>query len=227
MIANRTRIHEPAERMSLAFESPERRAGRFIDIYQRRLWGAGNEHSPVSGPGSTLQWSANARAALADVIHDFGITSLLDAPCGDRTWIVAVDLSGVRYTGVDIVPELIEQHRASNCGNDLQFEVLDVVTTVPPEHNLILCRHLLNHLCPGDVMSALANFSASGARWLLTTTFLGAGQGILGLDSSPETSVPINLFEAPYSLPDPVRLYREGGHVRDRQFLGLWQLPIS
>jgi len=214
--------------MSLPTESPERRAVRFADVYHRRLWGAGTDDSPVSGPGSTLAWSENARAALADIIQDFAITSLLDAPCGDRTWIRVADLSHVRYTGVDIVPELIAQHRhhMSSSNDALRFEVMDVVTEVPPPHDLILCRHLLNHLCAGDVMRALGNFSASGSRWLLTTTFVGSCQGLLHPDSSPETSVPINLLEPPYSLPDPVRLYREGGHPHDRQFLGLWKLPV-
>lgn len=213
---------------TLHHEPDERRAARFHDVYQRRLWGAGTSDSPVSGPGSTLAWSANARAALADVLADFAIGSLLDAPCGDRTWIVAVDLSSVRYTGVDIVPELVAAHRARHRDDPrLAFEVMDVVTTVPAAHDLILCRHLLNHLCAGDVLRALANFSASGSRWLLTTTFIGSGQGVLHPDASPETSVPINLLEPPYVLPDPVRLYREGGHARDRQFLGLWQLPIT
>jgi hypothetical protein len=103
---------------------------------------------------------------------------------------------------------------------------MDVVTAVPPPHDLILCRHLLNHLCAGDVLRALANFSASGSRWLLTTTYVGGGQGLLHPDASPETSVPIHLLEPPYQLPDPIRLYVEGGHAYDRQFLGLWRLPL-
>lgn len=213
--------------MSFPSETPARRAARFEDVYRRRLWGAGTDDSPVSGPGSTLAWSENARAALGDVIHDFAITSLLDAPCGDRTWIKAVDLARIRYTGVDIVPELIARHREHCADEQVRFEVMDVVEAVPAAHDLILCRHLLNHLCAGDVLRALANFSASGSRWLLTTTFVGNCQGLFHPDSSPEASVPINLLEPPYSLPDPVRMYREGGHARDRQFLALWKLPVS
>jgi len=38
--------------------------------------------------------------------------------------------------------------------------------------------------------------------------------------------VAINLLEPPYLLPDPIRLYVEGGHPHDRQFLGLWRLPL-
>jgi hypothetical protein len=60
----------------------------------------------------------------------------------------------------------------------------------------------------------------------LTTTYVGSGQGLLHPDASPETSVAINLLEPPYLLPDPVRLHVEGGHSHDRQFLGLWQLPL-
>jgi SAM-dependent methyltransferase len=205
-------------------QTADERASRFARVYREGLWG----EYPLSGTGSTSSYAANARAALEEIIANFGVTSLLDAGCGDLTWLREIDLRGIRYMGVDIVPDVIDQHRLNLRDREgVRFEVLDLVTTVAPAHDLILCRHALSHLGAGDVRQALCNFSASGSRWLLTTTYISQGQDLLHPSADPQASAQLNLLEPPYELPDPVRLYVEGGHPRDRQYLGLWQLPFA
>ncbi|CAN0415965.1 unnamed protein product, partial [Hapterophycus canaliculatus] len=41
-----------------------------------------------------------------------GVTSMLDAPCGDLTWMpVVVGIKDVHYTGADIVDVAVESNR--------------------------------------------------------------------------------------------------------------------
>ena len=75
-------------------------AQRFQRIHDTNLWGAAE--SP-SGLGSEIDATAVLRAELPPLLARLGVTSLLDAPCGDAGWINRADL-GVRYVGVDIVP---------------------------------------------------------------------------------------------------------------------------
>lgn len=49
--------------------------------------------------------------------------------------------------------------------------VADITVNPLPTADLILCRDCLVHLSFAHIDAALANFRASGARWLLTTTF--------------------------------------------------------
>ena len=79
-------------------------AQRFRRIHDTNLWGAA---ASASGLGSEMDATATLRAELPLLFGRLGVTSLLDAPCGDAGWINHADL-GVRITGVDIVPPLIE-----------------------------------------------------------------------------------------------------------------------
>src|SRR4030081_1634765 len=83
-------------------------AQRFRRIHDTNMWGA--EASP-SGLGSEMDATAALRAQLPRLLKKLGVTSLLDAPCGDAGWINRADL-GVRYVGIDIVPLPIESLQA-------------------------------------------------------------------------------------------------------------------
>src|ERR1700712_724666 len=80
-------------------------AQRFQRIHDSNLWGA---EESTSGLGSEMDATAALRAELPRLLARRGVTSLLDAPCGDAGWINAASL-GVRYVGVDIVPALVER----------------------------------------------------------------------------------------------------------------------
>ena len=80
------------------------RAERFQRIFEENAWG--NRES-VSGEGSNLERTKVVRAELPGLLARHGVRSLLDAPCGDFYWMKEVDLAGVDYIGVDIVPEII------------------------------------------------------------------------------------------------------------------------
>src|SRR5450432_696857 len=93
-------------------------AQRFRRIHDTNLWGA---PASTSGLGSELDATATLRAELPLLFGKLGVTSLLDAPCGDAGWINASDL-GVRIVGVDIVPELIESLRARAAAGEINGE---------------------------------------------------------------------------------------------------------
>src|SRR3977135_1353052 len=78
-------------------------AQRFRRIHDTNLWGAS---ASSSGLGSEMDATAVLRAELPRLLERLGVTSLLDAPCGDAGWINHADLR-VRVIGVDIVPALI------------------------------------------------------------------------------------------------------------------------
>ncbi|HEX4607283.1 MAG TPA: hypothetical protein VH092_03680, partial [Urbifossiella sp.] len=96
----------------------------FTYLARHRAWG-GNESA--SGPGSDPDQTGRLVAELPGLLSEFGVQTLLDLPCGDFHWMRRVDLRGVRYTGGDIVEELIlqnQQYRAPG----VAFEVLDLLS---------------------------------------------------------------------------------------------------
>ena len=106
--------------------------------------------------------------------HGKEIINMLDIPCGDFGWMSRF-LQGrrdVNYTGMDIVPSLIDNHkREFKEEPNLSFIHQDIVET-PLHHgyDLILCQHMLQHLTTSDVIQVLSHFSNSGSLYLLTTT---------------------------------------------------------
>jgi hypothetical protein len=201
---------------------PVQRDDVFSTIYEENSW---NDPESRSGAGSNLLQTVVVRRELPRLLAELSAHSLLDAPCGDFYWLSELDLGGVRYTGVDIVPQLIERNSVLYGREDRRFVVGDVVSDPLPAADVILCRDCLVHLPYDDVHAALANFVASGSRYLLTTTFTDRKRNY---DKQAGGWRPLNLTAAPFNLPAPITLINEECTVENGSFadksLGLWSL---
>src|SRR5512139_415824 len=144
-------------------------AARFERIVKTNLWGA---PTSVSGLGSEDRATAAIREALPPLLQRLGARSLCDAPCGDAGWIGACQLD-VDYIGIDIVPSLVEVNNRRVGRGELagRFLTADITRDALPRADLVLCRDCLVHLSFANIDRAIARFHASGAQWLLTTTF--------------------------------------------------------
>ncbi|QIO33196.1 class I SAM-dependent methyltransferase [Bradyrhizobium sp. 1(2017)] len=198
-------------------------AARFERIERTNLWGAATS---VSGLGSEDPATAAIREALPALLQRLGARSLLDAPCGDAEWIGRIKLD-VDYTGIDIVPTLIETNnlRASRGEMAGRFLVADITRDALPRADVILCRDCLVHLSLANIDCALTQFRMSGARFLLVTTFPDWEEN---QDCEDGDWRALNMEKAPFDLPAPLALINErcdegGGGWRDKS-LGLWRL---
>jgi hypothetical protein len=190
----------------------------FERIYAENAWLCEESRS---GPGSTLARTAQLREALPALLRELGVRSLLDAPCGDFHWMAEVPLPGVAYTGVDIVPALIEANRARFAAPGRAFAQADIVRDPLPYADAILCRECLVHLPLAAAVSTLANFRRSGARWLIATTFPGTRK-------NEEVATgwwrPLDLERPPFSLPPAIRHLNERLPAWPDKALGVWAL---
>ncbi len=190
---------------------------RIAEHYARQ-----NEES-IAGPGCSLKSTIEIRRALPLLFSSLGINSMLDARCGDFNWLRFVDLRLEKYYGADIVPSLVERNRELYENERRKFIVADITKDFLPETDLILCRDFLVHLSFADIFSALRNFSSSGSKYLLTTTFPDKQS-----NSDIETGDwrTLNFGLPPFNFPAPVKLLNEkcaegGGEFADKS-LGLW-----
>ncbi len=198
-------------------------AQRFQHIHDTNLWGA---PASASGLGSELDATAVLRAELPVLFKKLGVTSLLDAPCGDAGWINRADL-GVRYVGIDIVPSLVEglQARAAVGEIEGEYHLADVTDSPLPRCDAILCRDCLVHLSLANIARAVANFQKSGALWLIATTF---PEWQVNADCEDGDWRALNFACAPFNWGPPVEFLNEncleaGGGWRDKG-LGVWRL---
>jgi hypothetical protein len=198
-------------------------AARFERIERTNLWGAATS---VSGLGSEDPATAAIRHALPALLQRLGARSLLDAPCGDAGWIGRMKLD-LDYIGIDIVPSLIEANSERAARGELagRFRVADITRDALPAADLILCRDCLVHLSFDNIARAVTNFRASGARFLMVTTF---PQWDANRDCEDGDWRALNMEAAPFNWPAPRELINErceegGGGWRDKS-LGLWRL---
>ena len=204
------------------------RSSYFSTVYDLGYWAAQHKMPgvPASGPGSTLQAAKNAITTMEQLIREFEIELLIDAPCGDMTWMSSVDLQGTEYVGIDVVQSVIDSNVKKH--PSLTFMALDVAdessvdqlrSVVRGRRTLILCRHLLFHLPVRDGRAVLRHLFQSSASYLLTSTYVRADD----FDSSYilANGHRTNLLRRPYCARDPSRLYLD---AHADQYLGLWEL---
>jgi SAM-dependent methyltransferase len=198
-------------------------ASRFDRIARTNLWGA---ETSRSGLGSEPVATAAVSKALQSVLKQLGARSLLDAPCGEVSWIAGC-IEGLDYTGIDIVPTLTAANRARAERDNLigRFLTADITRDDLPRADLILCRDCLVHLSFENIRRAVTRFKANGSSWLLTTTF---PQWDINSDCEDGDWRALNMERAPFHWPAPSALINEqceegGGGWRDKS-LGLWRL---
>ena len=188
----------------------------FSEIYRDNLWG---DSESVSGRGSTLGRTVTIRSALPELLRSIGAKSLLDAPCGDFNWMRLVDLGEIRYTGVDVVTELIIRNRRLYGGPGRDFVVADVIRDQLAKSDAILCRDCFIHLSFRDIQRTLTNFKRSGSQFLLATTHVDI---VENTDVRTGGWRSINLQTAPFNFPQPLELLVEDAELG--KCLGLWRL---
>jgi len=198
-------------------------AQRFRRIHDTNMWGAA---ASASGLGSEIDATIVLRTELPRLFKKLGMTSLLDAPCGDAGWINKVDL-GVRTVGVDIVPALIASLQARAAAGEIkgEYHLADITLDPLPRCDAILCRDALVHLSFANIERAVGNFKASGAVWLIATTF---PDWQTNGDCEDGDWRALNFALKPFSWGPPVELINEncteaGGGWRDKS-LGVWRL---
>lgn len=192
----------------------------FTEIYRVNAW---QNHESRSGPGSTVERCRIVQAGLEVLIEKLGVRSLLDAPCGDFNWMKEAPLTGVRYVGVDVVQELIEENQRRHSRADRVFLRADITRDSLPACDLVLCRDALVHFSDEDLWRALRVFQKSGSTYLATTTFPAQVRN----DPIPTGSWrPLNLALAPFHFPPPFIAVTDGcphpGYTD--KLLAVWRL---
>lgn len=193
----------------------------FTNIYKENLWGG---TSSVSGGGSEQDQTGKLTRELSVLIKELEISTMLDIPCGDFNWMSKVNLTGVKYTGADIVKELIRDN-VKYQRPDVDFIYANLITDRLPKVDLVFCRDCLVHFSYADIVRALKNVCGSGSTYLLTTTF---PERIENLDIETGGWRTLNLEIEPFRFPAPLRILVEGctendGMYKDKS-MGLWRI---
>ena len=177
---------------------------RFRDVYRNGGWGSSETGS---GRGSEVAATEAMRAWLPGIVRRHAVTSIVDVGCGDWNWMRLVDLAGIDYVGVDIVPDLIQANTATYARPGVRFAALDATTDPLPRADLVICRDFLPHLSFADIRAVLGNALRSGSRLLLATNSPGHETNTNRVTGAGWRHV--NLCRAPFGLPRPLEAVKD------------------
>lgn len=196
------------------------------DIFENKSWADGN--SPRSGPGSTLEYTRNIRAALPELFRKYDVRTFVDAPCGDWTWMQAVDLNGIDYLGFDISSSVVTENQRRFSAPGVKFEVADVTSDVLPKADLFMCRDCLFHLKFWLRWEFFRRFLESGSKYLLTT---GHPVDFNRKQMQNGQFLRFNPTKPPFSFAEPLEYIDEATQVTEDgtiqlaggpRYIGLW-----
>jgi hypothetical protein len=179
--------------------TPDDRDEAFREIFVGNEWFSAESRS---GWGSTLEETAEVRARPPLLVRDLGVSTFLDAPCGDYNWMRRVEFPRtMRYLGADIVPDLVHKLDMTYADDTHAFLRLDIVSDPLPAADLWLCRDTLFHLPLDDITKVLRSFKRSKIKYLLTTNLNFCRRN---LNVNPGGYRYINLRKEPFNLPKPI-----------------------
>ena len=194
----------------------------FTRKYNKKEWGS---HDSVSGPGSLMESTVNIRAELPGLLKKYNIRTVVDAACGDFNWLSETNIELEKYTGIDVVEEMIAENISKYNNHKRSFVVQDITKDPMPKADLILCRDTFVHLSNKNIFNVLYNFKKSGSELLLTTSFARCGRNE---DIFTGGWRLLNLTKAPFNFPPPVDFISEivTGYANELKgkILGLWLL---
>lgn len=173
---------------------------KFTQIYVKKMW-KGSESA--SGFGSGIRYTESLRARMPQLIDRYSIKTVFDAGCGDFNWMQRIiNLVDVRYTGADIVEDLIVGNTKKYGNDKTRFVIKDVRLSPIPKSDLVICRDVLFHLSNSDVMITLRNLLNSKSRLYLLTSHLSSKE-FSNVDIETGDFRRLDLLSQPFELPTP------------------------
>ena len=129
--------------------------GAFEDVYKKATWGVNADGVGHSGFGSTLRSTLLYRTFLQQFLADNHIKTVVDAGCGDWEFSKAIDWAGIDYKGYDIVDSVIAADQKAYTTPSIHFFAANIVDADLPAADLLISKHVLQHLPNADVAKFL------------------------------------------------------------------------
>jgi SAM-dependent methyltransferase len=197
----------------------------FEDVYRNATWGKNAEDAGYSGTGSTMRTTLLYRTFLAQFMKDADIHSVVDAGCGDWEFSQSIDWTGIDYKGFDIVPSVVEQDKKKFTKDNVHFFVGNIVDDDLPPADLLISKHVLQHLPTAAVEKFLTQLPKY-KHVLLMNGVSAATLSSKNTDIAPGEYRPLDLTRPPFNLPGAKLLtYWDGVHMQQVVYISREREP--
>ncbi|HEY5927252.1 MAG TPA: methyltransferase [Kofleriaceae bacterium] len=172
----------------------------FSQIYQAATWSKNDAGTGNSGTGSTARATTEYRALLQRVLAERGIRSVVDAGCGDWEFSQLVDWTGVDYKGYDIVEAVVAEDTKRFAKPGIQFFVGNIVTDKLPAADLLISKHVLQHLPDNDVIAFLKKLPDYKYALITNGVEPSSKSARHAIDIEPGGYRPLDITKPPFNI---------------------------
>lgn len=128
----------------------------FSEIYSGSIWGKDSKSEFYSGTGSDEPYARPYTDVITKFIKENKVSSIVDLGCGDfRIGSKITEENPVKYTGVDVVSDLIEYNNSHFASERINFRQVNIVKEKLPFGQMCLIRQVLQHLSNSDIQRIL------------------------------------------------------------------------
>lgn len=151
-------------------------ADAFTEIYRTKLWGAPEGHDFFSGGGSGLLFTTQYVDQVVRFIAEHQIRTFVDLGCGDfQVGRLICEKTGVRYVGVDVVPDLIAYNQLHFGEPQIEFRRANLIDDELPDGEFAVIRQVLQHLSNAEIQRVLAKCAKYHYVWVTEGLYVGRG----------------------------------------------------
>ena len=196
---------------------------KFSSIYKLNYWKSKN--GSKSGFGSNLNSTINLRKDLKNFITKKKIKTFLDIPCGDFFWMKKINLKGIKYTGADIVEDIISYNNFHYSQKNIKFILKDLIKDNIEKYDVVFVRDCFVHLSDKEIASSLKNICSSGSKYFISTYFNKHWSNIKS--KKIDNWRPLNIMQKPFNLPSPDYILKDhssNNKFDKNKFMGVWQI---
>jgi hypothetical protein len=185
----------------------------FKAIYKSNHWNKSNKfnnNQSFSGPGSIPNsfQTNNLIKNLKKFFEDNNIKNVLDAPCGDCAWIKNLFDLNIKYTGIDIVEDLIRSNQVNFISNsNIKFYCKDVSLIKNfNDYDFVLMRDFFIHLPISQIQNILFNLKNSNCKFFALNSY---ENNPINKEISTGKHRKINLLKEPFNMGAPFSKIQE------------------
>jgi len=114
------------------------------------------------------KYSSWTEKHLNVLFDDLKIKSVIDVGCSDCIWQSKMQWDKVKYTGIDIVKEIIEDNKIKY--PHMNFKHSNLIEDECPRADMVIVRNVFLHTSLDSVKKMLSNIKKSGSKYLLAST---------------------------------------------------------
>tara|TARA_A100001015_G_scaffold185967_1_gene206907 strand:+ start:86 stop:829 length:744 start_codon:yes stop_codon:yes gene_type:complete len=179
----------------------------FNSIYKSNHWNKSQKfdlNQSYSGPGSaanTIQTN-NLILELQKFFKENNIKNILDAPCGDCAWIKKIFETDIKYTGIDVVKDLIDKNEITyKLNRNAKFYCEDLTDySYFDDYDFILMRDFFIHLPNSQIKKILTTLKNSNCKYFAFNNYERVN---LNKEITTGQHRKINLLKDPFNLDSP------------------------